>query len=231
MRSKHYLVYLLLLGLFTSCKKMSDSSISDPNVAPSLALTSLDGKSIKTDSLKVGLKTPRKRATYYLTIGGDSKPKEVSFKSINGQGVLTLNGQQEETISLLNGTYMLEWKPSALGTTLIKLEMRDSNKNIREASIEVTALDNLPPVANLTVKKLSALTPLEYLIDASESFDKDAAYGGGIMAYEYTIASKKFKTDKPSMNWILEEHGTYNFTVKVSDAEGSTSERTVKVIL
>lgn len=212
---------LFLLG----CKKKEDNVIATTkpaeNIAPTLVLTTLTGKSIQTDTVKIGLKSHYKEATYYLKIDGDQNQKDITLKAINGTGSLTIAGQPEGTVKLGNGTHILTWKPTSTGTTLLSLELRDSHKNIREASVEVTAVSNLGPVAALKIEKLGGLAPLEYLIDASTSYDRDANYGGGVVTYEYTIAGKKFKTDKPSIKWIFETAGTYQLGVKVADADGA----------
>jgi len=226
-----YLLFSLLL-IAMGCKKKETANTNPAShMVLGLLLTSPNGDSIRTDSIKLGLKSLRKRALYYLTITGNEKPKTLLAQSVNGEGVLTIAGQPEGSLSLPNGTHTLEWKPTMLGATLLTIELRDTEQHIRETSVLVTAFDNLPPIAKIKAQKLAQLSPREYLIDASSSTDQDAAYGGSITTYQYTIDSKTFTTDRPSMRWIFENSGSHQISVTVSDAEGATSNHSLNLTI
>lgn len=224
---------LVLLLVAPCCRKKSAEDKINPASSKVLSLfvANPKGDTIQVDTFKLGLKSMRKQVLYYLHISGNDKQKTLIAKSINGEGTLTVAGQPEGSMTLPNGIHTVEWKPSLLGTTLLSFQLRDTEQRIRETSVQVTAFDNLPPQAVLKVEKLAQLNTLEYLIDASYSYDRDAKFGGGIVSYNYTIDGKTFVTDRPSINWIFETHGSHTIGVKVSDADGasSTYSSTVKI--
>lgn len=224
---------MVLLSAATSCRKKSVEENMDPASSKILGLfvANPKGDTIQIDTFKLGLKSPRKQILYYLHVSGNEKAKTLLAKSINGEGTLTIDGQPEGSLTLHNGIYTVEWKPTLLGTTLLTFQLRDTDQHIREANVQVTVFDNLPPQALLKIEKLAQLSPLEYLIDASYSYDRDTKFGGGIVSYYYTINGKTFITDRPSINWIFETVGSHPIQVKVSDADGASSNYSTTVKL
>jgi len=66
--------------------------------------------------------------------------------------------------------------------------------------------------------------PLEYIIDASESFDRDQKFGGGITGYEYTFLGKTILIEDSSIPVVFPAADNYDISVRVMDNDSQFGE-------
>lgn len=220
---KKLLIVISSVALLASCDNRKEF-LKTLNPLPELQLTSIDGRTALSDSIKYSLKSNKKTASFSVVVGGNNQEKEVTIKAVNKIGLLTLDGVNAEgTHTLKTGTQTLSYTPTATGKTLLNVSVKDNFDNIKEANVEVVTFDNLLPVARLSIQNIEVVDAKEYLIDASKSYDPDASFGGFITTYRYKIGNNVFTSDKSSIRWIFPKAGNYEIGVTVTDSDGATS--------
>lgn len=113
----------------------------------------------------------------------------------------------------------------------IKVSVIDNLGAEGSATIELTAYENLAPVAMLSVEKVAIVDPLEYSFSASGSYDKDVNRGGGLMRYQYSVGDVDLPvTDQPVINFIFPKPGGYEVKLKVQDNDGEWSNQATLVV-
>lgn len=83
---------------------------------------------------------------------------------------------------------------------------------------------NRPPVAVASASKEAGAVPLQVTFSSRGSMD----YEGDALTYEWTIAGKKFKT--PTATHTFTKPGTYKAMLKVTDAAGNSSQKSLEVV-
>ena len=92
-------------------------------------------------------------------------------------------------------------------------------------TVDLVVFTNLLPVANYTVTNTKVNSPYECNINAIASYDKDAAYGGKIVQYEYHVgAVYTVVTSLSNINYVFPSSGNYNIKVRVQDNDGAWSD-------
>lgn len=217
-----------LIGIFTMVLNSCDNRkkfIADGVPDPTITITGA-----KLDSVKLSLKSGKDGSVCPLQIGGINTQKTLSYDFIVGNGKVSINSKlalENEKVMVSNGFNKVELYVSELGTNLIMFSLKDEFDKITSLEYKVYAFENLPPVAvfsKTNVVSKAILSPYEYTIDASNSFDKDARYGGYIKSYDYYINDVKIATSASSKrDWIFSGSGNYNIKIVVTDNDGSTS--------
>lgn len=90
-----------------------------------------------------------------------------------------------------------------------------------EEKITTEVFENLPPVCNFSIEIAGTK---EIDVDARSSFDKDNAFGGKIILYEYDLNGYKFETTLPRIRHIFSETGQKRIRVRVKDSDSVYSE-------
>lgn len=71
----------------------------------------------------------------------------------------------------------------------------------------------------------SMLSKFERRINASQSFDKDAKFGGKIVTYEFRVENQAFiRSTNDYMDYIFPQAGSYRISLRVQDHNGAWSE-------
>jgi len=84
--------------------------------------------------------------------------------------------------------------------------------------------NNAAPVAQLTVKTAPPRANQPVLFDASASSDREAGYGGGIVAYQWTFSDGKTEsTTTPTLTHVFPKEGTASASLVVVDTAGAAS--------
>lgn len=117
-----------------------------------------------------------------------------------------------------------------------KVDIIATNKLSKSSNVGLylTIFNNLLPVSRFTAEQVQGgLSPFEINIDASQSFDKDAKWGGKIVAYKYKINTNyEVISELPGIRYICETSGQKKIAVSVQDNNGAwSSEQTVYLIL
>ncbi len=121
---------------------------------------------------------------------------------------------------------------SGLGLYQIKISIIDNLASEKQATLKLVAYDNLEPVAKLAVSKLGILSDLQYSFDASDSYDRDVARGGGIVRYLFIVNGVDLPVvDLPLINYIFPQTGGYEVRVMVQDNDGDWSGEVVQIVI
>jgi hypothetical protein len=121
-------------------------------------------------------------------------------------------------------------KPKVEGLSKIVITATDKFSKTASINLNLTVFNNLPPVAVFTATQVQGgLSPYEVSIDASQSYDCDARWGGRVVAYRYKI-NTNYDVTSPlsSIRYIFNDSGQQEITVSVQDNNGAWSpEKTV----
>lgn len=210
MRILKYIPILFAALTMCSCHESYDPFEGD-NRVPEIRIRSpyQSRYSIFTeDSVKVG-------HDYELAVSIlDEGRVEVSSQCTNPDWTSTYDGE----------TFRVS--PSGVGEADIIVSATDVYLESISARIHLTCFDNIGPVAKATCDVIAILTPYERRINASESFDPDQKYGGGIEAYEFTIGGIQTAiNDDGYLYHVFPETGKYRIKVRVRDNDGVWSEQ------
>jgi hypothetical protein len=84
--------------------------------------------------------------------------------------------------------------------------------------------NNAPPIAHVTVRTTPPRANQPVLFDASASSDREAGYGGGIVAYQWTFSDGKTEsTTAPTLTHVFPSEGTASASLVVVDTAGAAS--------
>ncbi|OZI05951.1 HHIP-like protein 1 [Siphonobacter sp. BAB-5385] len=108
--------------------------------------------------------------------------------------------------------YMLEYGPNWFA----------QNDDARLTRITYNA-GNRPPVAVASASKTAGAAPLQVTLSSKGSMD----YDGDALRYEWTVNGKKFTT--PTASYTFAKPGIYKPVLKVTDAAGKVSQKTLEI--
>jgi len=216
--------FLLLIGLLHSCSDRYEyfEKINEP---PSLFILKKNRATVElTDSLKTSIQA------YYpiklILTDSTSEIASLKYKINSGQGKMYYKDQEviNANLNTHNQNISLKWVPASLGTHEIDFIATDRFKKEKKATIKLFCFDNLPPVPLLKIYPLQKESELEYLIDASESYDQDKNFGGHITSYRFKINKAIIDTSSPLVKYIFPYPGSYLISLLVKDDQGNYAE-------
>lgn len=156
--------------------------------------------------------------------------KEVFFKISSGSGKVFSNGfntKRELSVNTSLGTdeiYSFNYRPEQLGYHEIQIFAQDQLDEFDTLTIQLTVFENLPPVASLSVKPTRVVSRYEYTIDGTDSYDKDAKFGGEIVLYRFSINSQEIDLKKPKFPYVFGGEQIVNISLRVQDSNGQWSD-------
>lgn len=83
----------------------------------------------------------------------------------------------------------------------------DSYGKETKKNLVFTVIENLPPVAKVSVEIIGSTGSREVQINATGSFDRDARLGGAIVVYEFNLDGYSFTTPSGIINYIFPTSG------------------------
>lgn len=223
--------FLAFVVLFSSCE--TSEFVESLNEAPRINFTDNPDQLVLEDSIKVSFKNSQEKYTINLRITDrNNNIAEVSYAQLAGTGKLKQNGIDiiDNNIVFANSSILtFDYFPENLGIHKIGIEVRDNFGLSSSVTIQITAFDNLPPVARQRWTKRGVFGRYHYEIRATESFDRDARFGGTIEEYEYKaqgVIRRLLATtqDADKFQVIFDEKGIYPFEVRVRDNDGRWSD-------
>lgn len=225
---KYNAITILLLILF-SCDDSLDQ-LQKENQSPEAFFTYLENDvTVIFDSVKFS-STTKKRYSQDVTVSdSEGNLKEIFFIITSGSGkVYSTAGRTERLLTVdpslgVNNIYKFSYEPEQLGYHEIKIFARDNLDEFDTLIVKLTVFENLPPVAKLTVKPTRVVSKYEYTIDGTQSFDKDAKYGGEIALYRFNINSLIIDTKSPKFPYVFGGEQIVNIGLKVQDSNGEWS--------
>ncbi|KGE86406.1 hypothetical protein IX84_21690 [Phaeodactylibacter xiamenensis] len=186
----------------------------------------IGGTDVYEDTLKFGhgatLQIP-------FRILGSEGSTELSMSRLEG-GLVMYDGQV-----LNNTTVVLDWsegdvifRPLEAGVHSFFLEARAASGSSSTAVIEIIAMENQRPQVRVTAAWVAEASPYHVRIDAGESLDTDADWGGSVIAYEFDlIGFYKTVTSRSLLDYIYPKPGRYQISVRVQDNDEAWSDPVV----
>lgn len=211
---------------FISCENR-DNAIENLNEGPSLAFLNTD-EEVFRDTVKLSLKSAKTESEFTVSYFDENGNVEsIVFKIKQGSGIMAYKNNpqhaiQNQNLSFSGGTIDLIFKPDQIGTHKLSFTGTDAFGETAVASAEIYAFTNWNPVASFKLNNTQVLSPYEREIDASESYDADGKFGGGIQMYRYFVNNKLISTESsPKLKYIFPEPGNYTIRVDVVDTDGA----------
>lgn len=225
---KGIILYIFISILVCSCLRVD--RIEELNSEPVLSINGQEN--IVADSVKVKGETAK--CIFELTATDpDDNLKSISYEIISGDGNLFQNGIDADEIKLgKSETISLGFAPSRTGTHILNFTINDVFDQEASITLDLYAFENITPVSRFELVKPEVQhDPLEYLIDASSSYDPDEKFGGGITSYEYAFLGKRVELSLSVIGIIFPEPGTYDISVRVKDSDGEWSDKTIRAFV
>lgn len=224
---KNVFVIVMLAALTVACDER-EKFVASLNDAPVLLFNTKDGPIIVKDSIKLSLKNSQK--SYPLKVYAQDVNNNISsltFSWLSNDGKVEQDGNQLNSKNILlpaDGILNLRVYPSTTGLSRIVFDATDKLSKRAEATLELTGFNNLTPVAKMSVTAKRQFDELDYELDASASFDRDAKYGGQVVRYLFKIGDEPaLLVDKPTIRKVFNEKKSYFITVQVQDNDGALS--------
>jgi hypothetical protein len=224
------IVVMFSLLLLLSC----DNRFSElENIAPVVPQVFLKGNPlIKTlnDSVKVGYVQFGAKNTYEpYQVGVHAKSNGSSnfLTSLIGEKQVKINGlpvASTNNFTFQDSTHFnYSIRPDSIGSYQVVFKVTDSKSNSDEASVTITAFDNLLPVASFSVSYSDKTSDKHsFKLDASKSFDRDAKFGGKIISYSWFV-NNQFPTNSNPVLYTTLQNGTYLIGMGVTDNDYGVS--------
>lgn len=209
---------ILFVGvLISSCDKRKDFYAS-LNLAPKIEMRKQGAHAFKSelnDSIK------KMFPDFYMDLNViDEQPLPLNF---------LLSGADKFTLT--NGVGKYTPDTTKLGSHKIVFVATDNYNVTTTSTATFEVFNNLPPVSACSTLKLAIHDPLEYNIDASLSYDRDAKFGGSIIEYEFIInTTYKVNTAFNNINYIFPSSGNYTVVVRVKDNNNEWSAKKTIIV-
>jgi hypothetical protein len=220
--------FIILFYLFSGCGRIEN--IENLNQPPRLLFNGVDSSDVVRDSVKISLKNDRKLYDFTLLLkDANQNIEELNYKILAGKGNLYQDNQlAQSNVLFINSAYLvfLAYEPFVPGQHVLEFIVIDEFNLQETLSIELTAFNNLIPIARFSINTPDhPVDPLERLIDASESYDQDLKFGGGVVAFEYSFLGKRVLSEKDKISVIFPSAYNYEITLRVVDTDGAWSEK------
>ena len=232
MRPLLVIVYgLILITGLGGCTRIQ--IIEEFNNEPEIIFDQMEGILFFADSVKISLKSARPAYPIRLSFTDiNHNLASVSFR-LTGQGEFFQDGIPIPGPSLSIGpeAIELEYLPGEAGIHTLEFVAADDFGAQGRFTLELIAFLNLPPVAVFRVgSPTDASDPGERLIDASPSFDRDHAFGGDIVGYQYSVLEKTITVEEQEIPVIFPGGGFFEVRVRVLDNDGEWSEEAKEMV-
>lgn len=219
------LITLLILMALSGCSNRIESLGTIPSFPSVKIVVKSSLKSFIRDSVK--LSNPNFN-TYGIELrlsDSDKYYNSLTYRFEKGNGKLVY---RHDTLNIgllpfMNYTCLVKFIPDSEGLTRIVFKATDQLKNSNSSILELLTFTNLLPVADLQVSPVKIIDPLEYLLDASRSYDPDRNFGGGIIQYIYQVDGQIIYTSKDQIKHIFSSPGVYTLTIQTKDNDGGFS--------
>jgi hypothetical protein len=170
------------------------------------------------DSVKIGF-------NYHMSYAkwDDSESLEIKI-SDPAHGTMDIDGDAityDEYFVLPHNYGVINYTPTDIGFESIQIMARDNYGKETTTSVDLFVFENFLPEAALTVTHVNNIDYREYEIDASQSYDPDAAYGGGVIGYEYSIDTDTTFYPYNKMSYVFPANGTYVVSVRLMDNDST----------
>ncbi len=185
--------------------------------------------SAKISTADLGTKT----IDFNLELIDKSRYMDLQVQNVSGSGEMYIDANLvANQVSVPNGTIKCSYKPLDEGTHIIDLVLMDQYGKAQKRRLKLFVFNNLTPVAVCEVKTIGQNSPYEIEINAEDSFDLDANWGGHVVKYIYKIGNYyNYETDRfSSIKHICPGPGKYIVSLQVIDNDNGISQTVFKEI-
>ena len=214
---KHFVILqILILVLFSACNT-SEDYFAQFNQKPEITVKGIldnDFYRKEIDSIKINHE-------YHLYYKINNEENEKLKAYVTCDNIFTYKIDNEK-ITILS-------KKKETGK--FKIYTKDSFGATDELTIKITCFVNLQPVPILEIEDIPGFK-FEKKLNASQSYDTDNEYGGGISLYRFFVNGKEFeKTYHTYMDYTFPSSGQYEIGLQVKDTDGQWSDRVNKTLI
>ncbi|MDR0683083.1 MAG: hypothetical protein LBG15_14720 [Dysgonamonadaceae bacterium] len=205
MKTIFILSLLTSVIFFSACEDRKDYFAKGGFIPNVLIYKDNELKPAINDSLKID-----RNASYSYKVECNS-PVVMSSRVVNGDISVSISESDITVTSSRSGGGKVE----VIATT----ELGKTGS----CTMELWTFNNLPPVCNVIA---TIIDPdlIDVEIDASQSYDKDAKFGGKIIEYEFQIDDLEvITTTKPVIRQILRNSGVRTITARCKDDDNEWS--------
>jgi len=212
--------------MMTACWNTHNPSDEDvPNLPPTIQIASADGSvtTSATDQMKLALKTGTDRyAIQLVAADAEGTRMQVSGTISGGDGSLLQFNRASSTFLFSNGRADVAFKPASAGDYDIRFTAVDEAGATAVAALRLQVFHNLPPIAAMHITPVTSGVRT-YNLDATDAYDADAAWGGAIDKYEWTIDGMSFTSRMAVTPFIFPQPAIYAVQLVVIDNDGARS--------
>jgi hypothetical protein len=223
-------ILMLSLSLLLGCDNSFDEL---QKIAPVVPQVFLEGNPIiKTliDSVKVGYVQSGSKNTYQpyqVSVNATSSGSADFSISALGEKQIKINGvpvpASHNFIFKDSTRFIYSIRPDTIGLYQVSFTVTDSKKDNDQATIKITAFDNLLPMAYFTFQYSDKTTDKHsFKLSAKQSFDRDAKFGGKIISYSWFIGGQIKETSTNELYATL-SNGLYVVGLYVTDNDYGVS--------
>jgi len=212
-----YLTLIIIITVFYSCDTRQDMYFTN-NIAPTIKIKKISDSEF-TNYIRDSLKLNFNRFIYEYEITNENTNYIYEVTKDYGTG------------NIIDSSIYKIYTPINEGDVIIVNKVTDIYNRWGSANIYLTVFENLNPVCNIEIEETNIFTQMEFVIDLSDSYDKDARFGGKIILYEYKIGDNYFiQSSHNQINYIFESPGTYVIKVRVKDNNDVWSDQKIKIV-
>lgn len=226
---------LIFAYLSNGCEQNTTEYIEGLNEAPQINLLNNGDSAVLVDSIKTELTLKEAESFYEVVLSvNDANDNLVGIEYFQLQGIGTLLQEGDtiidRNIALKDDVLTFEYYPAVYGKHVFQLVAKDEFDARNSIIVELTAFENLMPVAILSVERDGGLGRYHFEFEADESYDRDSKYGGALIEYEFSLLDKRFRILEKKMEYVFPGSGVYEIGLRVKDNNGKWSPRVTDVI-
>lgn len=222
---KPHMLLLLILCFFENCDTRDTVWITKDNEAPALLFS--NQKNELVDSAKYSLKLKQEKIVLTFSVRDqNNNAKEAKILRMSGTSVEPTSTALDLS---LNPKASIACNIKGTGMSVFTITVSDWLGFTAMGKYSVLVFDNISPTARLTATADSQ-DKFTYQLNASDSKDGDARFGGTILLYSYDIDGYKFSTKLSTIPWSFASTGAHTIKLKVTDNDHAESNEFIQEI-
>jgi len=173
------------------------------------------------DTIKVSNVSLKPFSRVMVKLHGNFMRSTLVVGSVPEVSSILIAGDATNSAQLFPGEYAIETFIKGVGTTSININVLDSFGKSAFCSYKVNSFDNYDPFVSFVLVHRNFVSPFEYSVDASSSYDRDFRFGGKIVRYVFEIDGYIIESKNDKVNFVFEGPGKYSIKVSAVDNDGA----------
>lgn len=211
---RYSILVVFVLAILSSCEER-ENILEELNNAPELLFYDRENALLESETYTDSVKLSKGNSNEYiikLHVKDDFNDWQLEHTATNGIFART---------SLNDSTLLLTYFPESEGFHDINITVRDNLGKKKQLKLTLFAFENLLPVARLTITENKEGG---FIFDASDSYDTDERFGGGVSKYKFEIGGEVLMLTDANMKFYLDRKGVYEVKLAVLDNDNAESE-------